>query len=261
MIMLGSLFRLFFLGSFLLLSACVSNNSKDPFESYNRKMFAFNEAADKYVMRPVAETYVQVVPSPARSCISNIFSNIGEIWSGVNCFLQGKVDEGLEHFSRVAVNSTFGVLGCFDVASAIGMEKGAKEDFGQTLGKWGISDGPYVVLPFFGPSTLRDTTALVLADFSKGAQHRLISPVKLNYSVVDLLEPSNGMSKFVSVTDVVQKRASFLEAGSFLDDASTDKYAFLRDSYLQVRRNAVYDGDPPDLPEQVDFSENQIDKE
>jgi phospholipid-binding lipoprotein MlaA len=236
----------------LFLVGCASTNTKDPFESYNRKMFAFNEAADQYVLKPVAQTYADYVPQGAQSCVSNFFRNLGEIWSGINCYLQGKVEQGSMHFARVAMNTTFGVMGCFDVATAIGMEKYPLEDFGQTLGSYGVPAGPYIVLPFLGPSNLRDTSATIGFDFSQGGKKQLFSPVKLNYKVTDLWDLSRDETRVLSLVNVIQLRAGFLEASNMLDEASTDKYSFVRDAYLQRRNNLVYDGEPPEKTEDVD---------
>src|SRR5256885_12958887 len=131
-------------------------NPADPWEVYNRHMFEFNDRADQYGIKPVAEGYAKVVPEPVRDCVGNIFRNLGEVGNAINNLLQGKALEASSDICRIAINSTVGLLGCFDVASKVGLTR-SNEDFGQTLGKWGLSSGPYFVLPLLGPSTVRDS--------------------------------------------------------------------------------------------------------
>ena len=133
----------------------------DPFESVNRAVFTFNENADEYVIKPVAEAYQFVLPDFVRTGVTNFFSNIGDVFVAVNNLLQGKPGNAANDIGRFLVNSTIGILGLFDVATDAGLEKN-KEDFGQTLGVWGVPSGPYVVLPLFGPSSVRDTAGLAL---------------------------------------------------------------------------------------------------
>ena len=202
----------------------------DPFESINRAVFTFNENADEYVIRPAAEAYQFVLPEFVRTGVTNFFSNIGDVFVAVNNLLQGKPGNAANDIGRFLVNSTIGILGLFDVATDAGLEKN-KEDFGQTLGVWGVPSGPYVVLPLFGPSSVRDTAGLAVdlkTDF-------ILNSNQLNHD----------QKVGSTVLRVVNQRANLLNASQLLEDAAFDKYSFLRDSYLQRRHNQVYDGNPP----------------
>lgn len=203
-------------------------NPSDPWEVYNRHMFEFNDRADQYVIKPVAEGYTKVLPEPVRDCVGNIFRNLGDIGNAINNLLQGKPYEASADICRVALNTTVGLLGCFDVAGRVGIAR-SNEDFGQTLGRWGMGPGPYFVLPLLGPSTVRDT-------FGRAAD-----------TYADPVTYINGSSYQVAAQSVriVDVRASLLEAGRLLDGAALDKYQFVRDGYLQRRRNLIYDGNPP----------------
>lgn len=202
----------------------------DPFESINRAVFTFNENADEYVVKPAAEAYKFVLPEFVRTGVTNFFSNIGDVFVAANNLLQGKPENAANDIGRFLVNSTIGILGFFDVATDAGLEKN-QEDFGQTLGVWGLSDGPYVVLPFFGPSSVRDTAGFVV-------------DVKTNF-ILNSNHLNDDQKIGTTVLRVVNYRANLLEASQLLEDAAFDKYSFLRDSYLQRRRNQVYDGNPP----------------
>jgi phospholipid-binding lipoprotein MlaA len=202
----------------------------DPFESINRAVFTFNENADEYVIKPAAEAYQFVLPEFVRTGVTNFFSNIGDVFVAVNNLLQGKPGNAANDIGRFLVNSTIGILGLFDVATDAGLEKN-KEDFGQTLGVWGVPSGPYVVLPLFGPSSVRDTAGLAVdlkTDF-------ILNSNQLNHD----------QKVGSTVLRVVNQRANLLNASQLLEDAAFDKYSFLRDSYLQRRHNQVYDGNPP----------------
>ena len=202
----------------------------DPFESINRAVFTFNENADEYVIKPAAEAYQFVLPEFVRTGVTNFFSNIGDIFVAVNNLLQGKPGNAANDIGRFLVNSTIGILGFFDVATDAGLEKN-KEDFGQTLGVWGVPSGPYVVLPLFGPSSVRDTAGLAVdlkTDF-------ILNSNQLNHD----------QKVGSTVLRVVNQRANLLNASQLLEDAAFDKYSFLRDSYLQRRHNQVHDGNPP----------------
>ncbi|MEO0048478.1 MAG: phospholipid-binding lipoprotein MlaA [Pseudomonadota bacterium] len=226
--------------SVLVLSACASIQQTDrvakvdPFERVNRAVFSFNEAADEYVIKPAAEAYKFVLPEFVRTGVTNFFSNINDVFVAANNLLQGKPSNAVSDIGRFLVNSTVGVLGFFDVASDMGLDKN-REDFGQTLAVWGVGDGPYVVLPFFGPSNIRDTVGLAVdieTDF-------IINTNKLNS---DEKIAVNGLR-------VINKRADLLDAGQLLEDAAFDKYSFLRDGYMQRRRSQIYDGEPPPVKE------------
>jgi len=232
------LYKAIILVMVVMLGACATTQQNervarvDPLEPMNRAAFTFNENLDQYLVKPAAEAYKFVMPDVARRGVTNFFSNIGDIFVAANNLLQGKPKEATSDIGRFLVNSTIGILGLFDVATDIGLDKHA-EDFGQTMGVWGVSDGPYVVLPFFGPSTARDTVGLAVdlkTDFVLNT-NQLNSEEKLG----------------VTALRVLDRRANLLDAGQLLEDAAFDKYSFLRDSYLQRRRNQIYDGDPPPL--------------
>lgn len=190
----------------------------DPWENWNRKVFAFNEKLDEHVLKPVATAYAELVPQPVRTGIDNFFGNIGDAWSAVNLMLQGRFKAGVEQGMRFAVNSTLGLAGLLDIATEAGLDKNS-QDFGKTLGHWGMGTGAYVVWPVFGPSSVRDSLALPL-DW------------KASPSVV-----FDDGSKQVGITvlNAVNSRANFLRAGQMLEGIALDKYTFYRDAYLQRR--------------------------
>ena len=214
-------------------AAPVALNPVDPWENWNRKVYAFNDAIDRAVLRPVAQTYANVVPSPARQAVGNFFGNFGDMWSIVNNLLQGKLEGAFVSLVRVGTNTVFGLGGLIDIAGESGLEK-QSEDLGQTLGKWGVGSGPYVVLPLFGPSTLRDT-ATFLPD-------RYVSP--------NLVVDSAAAQAALSATNIVNTRADLLPATRMLESVALDPYVFVRDAYLQRRLNQVYDGNPPEPPDE-----------
>lgn len=227
--------------SIILMTGCATTAQNervakiDPFEPMNRAVFTFNEKADDYVIKPLAEAYKFVLPEFVRTGVTNFFSNINDVLIAANNLLQGKPKDAASDIGRFLINSTIGVLGLFDVATDMGLDKN-REDFGQTLGVWGISDGPYVVLPFFGASNIRDTVGLVVdieTDF-------MINTNKLN----------SDEKIAVNALRVINRRADLLDAGQLLEDAAFDKYSFVRDGYLQRRRSQIYDGNPPPLKEE-----------
>ncbi len=203
----------------------------DPWEGWNRKVFSFNEGLDEAVVKPVATTYVKVVPQLARQGVTNFFGNFSDAWSAVNSFLQGKGEAGFSDLMRVSTNTVFGIFGLFDVASEAGIERHG-EDFGQTLGVWGVPAGPYMMLPLLGPSSLRETAAL---------------PLNMSVGPGALIR-EDGVQWGVTVLQVVNLRANLLSTTGLLDDIALDRYVFVRDAYLQRRRSLVYGGDPPELP-------------
>lgn len=212
----------------MLLAGCASTqNAQDPLESYNRAMFGFNETVDNVALRPAAEVYSKL-PSFMQTGVYNFFGNLEDVPTALSNFLQGKFADGFSDSVRVFVNSTIGLGGLLDVASDAGVHKNY-EDFGQTLGKWGVESGPYVVLPLLGPSTLRDTAAKPV-DF-KTDPWVYVDPVDVRNSG--------------SVVRVIDRRATLLGTTNLLEDAALDRYQFVRDAYLQRRRSQVYDGDPP----------------
>ena len=234
------LYKAIILVMVVVLGACASTQQNervariDPLEPMNRTVFTFNENLDQYVVKPAAEAYKFVLPDTVRRGVTNFFSNIGDIFVAANNLLQAKPKEAASDIGRFLVNSTIGILGFFDVATDLGLDKHS-EDFGQTLGVWGLSDGPYVVLPLFGPSTVRDTVGLAV-------------DLKTDF-VLNTNQLNSDERVGVTAVKVLDKRANLLDAGQLLEDAAFDKYSFLRDSYLQRRRNQVYDGDPPSLSE------------
>jgi phospholipid-binding lipoprotein MlaA len=197
-------------------------------EGFNRAVFAFNDGIDRAAIRPVAKGYDDVAPNPVKTGVANFFGNIADVFIGVNNVLQGKVGDGASDFGRFAVNSTIGVLGLIDWASDMGLEK-HDEDFGQTFGHWGVGPGAYVMVPFYGPRTARDTAGLVLDVAADPVSN--ISNVAARNSLV--------------VTRLVSDRAALLPADKVIEEAALDKYSYIRDAYLQRRQNLIYDGMPP----------------
>jgi len=225
------LFSVCMLAGLMLTTGCASTGSgdpRDPLEPVNRVAYTFNDGLDTVLIKPLAIIYEGAVPEFIRTGISNMFSNINDILVALNNLLQGKVTAAGLDVSRVMVNSSVGVLGFFDVASKIGLEKN-DEDFGQTLGVWGIGDGPYLVLPFLGPRTLRDAvgTGIYLAVYP-----------------ISRIDPSRDRNQVVGLR-LISDRANLLGASKVLETATLDPYEFVRDAYLQRRRNLIYDGNPP----------------
>lgn len=218
----------------LLLSACAStsvpnagSDPRDPYENYNRAMFEFNRKLDDNVLKPVATGYVNVLPSFVRTAVGNFFANIGDVWTAVNNYLQGKPKDGTTDVTRVIFNSTIGIAGLIDIATPMGLPK-HDEDFGQTLGVWGAKSGPYVVLPFFGSSTLRDTMAKPVDWYGDPLTASNDVPVRAKNSGRALR--------------IVDDRAALLETSNLLEGAALDPYQFFRDAYLQRRESRVRDG-------------------
>lgn len=201
---------------------------RDPYESFNRGVFSFNDGLDKAVLKPVATVYHDVLPGPLRVMVRNFFSNISDVFIGVNNMLQGKPGQGFNDWARVLFNTTFGLAGVNDVASEMGLEK-HNEDFGQTFAVWGAGSGPYLVLPFFGPSDVRDGIGLGFDLYA--------SPL-LGYHNVPV------RNSMVAVR-IVSERSELLEASTIVEQAALDEYSFRRDFYLQRRRSLIYDGHPP----------------
>jgi phospholipid-binding lipoprotein MlaA len=201
----------------------------DPWEPMNRSVFSFNMALDNAVIKPVATAYQAVLPKPVRTGVNNFFGNLKDVWSFANNVLQFKGEAAVESAMRVSVNTVLGLGGVLDVASDIGIERHT-QTFGQTLGYWGMGPGPYLVLPLLGPSTLRDTAAL---------------PVDFRGDIVSRHE-NEGVRNSLKALEIVDLRASLLKASSVIDSASLDPYLFTRDAFLQRKRSAIYDGNPPD---------------
>lgn len=220
--------------SLIMLSACASvpggPTEGDPFESYNRAMFSFNEKLDEYILKPVTKGYDKVMPSPVKTGVSNVFSNLDDVFVIVNDLLQFKFTQFAQDTTRFIVNSTFGIFGIFDVATQMGLPK-HHEDFGQTFATWGIGKGPYVVLPFFGSKTLRGTGGFIIES--------IYDPL---YNIED-----NDAALYGSVAlRAIDARYKLLKASNVVDQAALDKYSFVRDAYLQHRENLIYDGNPPE---------------
>ena len=218
------------------LSHLTTYDPKDPLQAYNRVMFAFNERADQYALKPVAKAYRFITPKPVQFVVGNFFSNLGDLWTGFNNLLQGKGKAAASDTARFFVNSTLGFLGFADVATEMGLEK-HNEDLGQTLGWWGVPSGPYFVIPLLGPSTIRDATS------------RLVDVYGQPYMWQDGHE---ALKWSLWTVDKVHTRASLLDAEGALNDAALDKYTLMRDGWLARRRNQVYDGDPPEEDDAAD---------
>jgi phospholipid-binding lipoprotein MlaA len=210
----------------LMLGGCAgfNTNPRDPLEPLNRKVSQFNEGVDAVVLKPVATAYRDAVPPLVRTGVSNFFGNLGDAWSFVNSLLQFKLQNAAENFARLNINTFFGLGGILDIASELNIER-HKEDFGQTLGRWGVPAGPYIVLPLLGPSTLRDTAAL---------------PVDYKGDLVRRVNSSQDRNSLY-VLRAVDGRANLLRIGSVIDEAALDKYSFTRDAYLQKRRADITD--------------------
>jgi len=219
----------------LLLSACASTPGRidDPLEPMNRAMYAINKPIDDHVMRPIAQAYVDYVPRLVRLGVSNVFGNIDDLFSGINGLLQGKLEKAGNDFGRVLLNTPWGLGGLIDIASDVGIPKG-NEDFGQTFGYWGIPQGPYLFIPLWGPTTVRDGTGTL---------------IRVWYGPVGYI-PNVALRNIIYGIGAVDLRANALGATSMVDEAALDPYTFIRRAYLQRREYMVYDGNPP--PEKDD---------
>ena len=229
----------------ILLAGCATvppdagHNPRDPFERVNRHIDAFNDGFDRYFMKPVAKGYVYAVPPGIRLCISSGFSNLGEVRNAVNDLLQFKPLGAATDTGRLVVNSTMGVAGCFDIATRMGLEQ-RNQDFGLTLAHWGAGTGPYIVIPFLGPSDVRDAIGKVPDSYLSPIAY--VSPVKDRYILYG-----------VSFIDL---RALLLDATSLVDQAALDRYQFVRDAYFQRRLSQQYEGNPPPPAEDDDSGES-----
>jgi phospholipid-binding lipoprotein MlaA len=232
MLWVGRLKRLVLLSATCLFVGCASipagvePSPRDPWEPFNRSVFEFNEGLDAYLLKPVVAAYRFILPEIVREGIYNFFSNYSDIYTALQNLLQGKPDYAFNDIMRVAVNTLFGFGGLLDVATPGGLEK-HKEDWGQTFGVWGLPSGPYVVLPFFGPSSVRDTFGTA-ADLESDYLFKYIPDVGLRNSITGLR--------------VVNARNTYYEAGDLLDGAAIDKYSFMRDAYLQRREYQINEG-------------------
>lgn len=210
-----------------LLAGCAgpARNPQDPFEPFNRGVFKFNDAVDRAALKPAATAYKNVTPSFLQTGVNNFFGNLSDLWSSVNNLLQGKGEDGMNDLTRFTMNSTFGILGLLDIASEAGLRK-HNEDFGQTLGHWGVPSGPYLMLPLLGPSTVRDTAALPADFWGDPWAHK--HPVNVR--------------TMGAVVRAVDQRASILDASNLMEEAALDRYEFIRDGYLQRRESRISDG-------------------
>lgn len=214
----------------LALAGCAANGDpRDPLEPLNRGIHSFNESFDKALLKPVAQGYDAVMPGFAKTGVRNFFANLGDVTVLANDILQLKLEQSSSDFLRLAFNSTFGMFGLLDVASEMGLRK-HEEDFGQTLGRWGVGTGPYLVLPFLGPSDFRDTAGIA---------------VDTEYT--DLVRNYDGVAtrNQAMAVRIVSRRADLLDAKEAVDSAALDGYEFTRDFYLERRKGLVYDGKPP----------------
>ncbi|NLY33809.1 MAG: VacJ family lipoprotein [Alcaligenaceae bacterium] len=213
-----------------LVSGCASvpnPSPEDPLESYNRSMFEFNEVVDKALLKPVATGYRAVMPSPVRTCVRNVFGNLEDVWSAINSMLQGRALDSINTFGRVLFNSTMGIGGCIDVATMNGAHK-IPNDFGTTLGVWGVGNGPYIVLPFFGSSSVRDGVGL-MGDVAGG------TAIYASPSAINEVSVRNA----IMALKVVDTRTNLLDADTLAEEVSLDKYSFVRDAYRQNRKSLL----------------------
>ncbi len=234
-----------FVAAFLFaitLAGCSSTSDKDPLEPMNRGIYKFNDVADKALFKPVASGYKAITPTPIRAGINNFFNNLSNVVTIVNQLLQFKFNKAAETTGRFVVNTTVGILGFIDVASRTGFNT-YREDFGQTLGYWGMGNGPYLMLPLLGPSNLRDTAGLI-TDW-------------LFFEPLGYVEDPQTRNILLGVK-FIDRRADLLPGSDLLDEAALDPYAFMRDAYTQRRINQVSDGQ---ITEQIDDSFEEADIE
>jgi phospholipid-binding lipoprotein MlaA len=222
--------------AFVFLAGCATvdpdfADPRDPYEGFNRAMYSFNDTLDRAVIKPLAQGYNAIVPSPVNKGVTNFFNNLADVTSAINNLLQFKVGRAFSDLGRIAVNTTIGIGGLFDVASNMNLPRYG-EDFGQTLGTWGAASGPYIVLPIIGPSSGRDAVGVVVDWFTDPVTY--IEDDTVRWSLRGL--------------DLVDRRADLLNASRVVDQAALDPYAFVRDAYLQRRRSEVHDGNPPEEP-------------
>jgi phospholipid-binding lipoprotein MlaA len=216
-------------------SKLTPSHPQDPYESFNRKVFAFNMAVDRAFFRPVAKAYDTVLPWPVKKGVRNFFGNIGDVTSVANEVLQLHFAQVIADLARIVINTTVGIGGLFDVASSLGLEKD-KEDFGLTLASWGSKDTPYIILPFFGPNTLRDLVGMPVDYFL--------------FSIWPYIK-WDALRLGLQGTSLVQRRASLLPGDDIVDEAF-DPYIFVRDAYLQRRAYLVKEAKEEHVVKYVD---------
>ncbi|HHI75996.1 MAG TPA: VacJ family lipoprotein [Gammaproteobacteria bacterium] len=235
----SGLFRPLLLAGLLFLGGCATDpdfaDPRDPLEPFNRAMFSLNDLLDRAVIRPLAEGYQAIVPAPVDRGVTNFFNNLEDVTTAINNLLQFKIGRAASDVGRVLVNTTLGIGGLFDVASNMDLPR-HDEDFGQTLGTWGVATGPYLVLPVIGPSSGRDAVGVVVDWFTDPVTYVQDDTVRWSLRGLDL----------------VDSRADLLNASRVVDQAALDRYSFVRDAYLQRRRSLVHDGNPPE-EEEADY--------
>ena len=216
------------LGAAATLSGCATGtagtNPRDPYEKFNRQMFAFNDAVDRVALKPAASAYKQVLPTFVQTGVANFFGNLSDLWSGANNLMQGKGAAGLSDLTRFSLNSTFGLAGLLDIGSEAGLPK-HNEDFGQTLGAWGVASGPYLMLPLLGPSTVRDAVVI---------------PIDIAADPWAYKHPV-GWRNVGTAVRAVDQRAAVLDASNLMEEAALDRYEFIRDGFLQRRQSRITD--------------------
>jgi phospholipid-binding lipoprotein MlaA len=213
----------------LTLAGCAMGPTReDPFEPMNRVSYKVHQVVDGRIVKPVVQAYVDYTPQPVRLAVTNFFGNIDDMFSVINDMLQGKGDKAGNDLGRVITNTGFGVLGLIDVAGSAGIPKG-NEDFGQTFGVWGIPQGPYLFIPLFGPTTVRDGSGWLIRGYASPVGH------------IDDIATRN----LLWALNLIDLRASALQAENLVNQAALDPYTFIRRAYLQRRQYLVYDGNPP----------------
>ena len=218
------------LGATALAAGCATVNDPtpdDPWESYNRSMYTFNDTVDRALLKPIAVGYDTITPQPVQTCIHNIFNNVADVWSAANSFLQARGHDFINTLGRVLFNTTMGLGGCIDVASMNGSKR-IQNDFGVTLGVWGLESGPYVVLPFLGSSSLRDGAGTV------GTMAAGVSPITPVFEIDNI-----PLRNSIIALYAVDTRASLLDADRLVNDVALDRYSFIRDAYIQRRKAQV----------------------
>jgi len=250
---LQHLLRLLLSSLLIALSGCSTldhqTDPNDPLEGYNRSMFEFNESVDKHLLKPVAQGYDTITPNLIQKGINNFFSNLDDFIVIINDLLQFKPIQLGSDTGRLLINSTLGLGGIIDWASDLGLPK-HNEDFGQTLGHWGVPSGPYFVLPFLGPSTIRDTTGIIVDTTELDPIFRQVE------NGLPAAKRDSKDAHIVTAIKVIDLRASLLKAEKILDEAALDKYTFIREAYLQRREHLVFDGNPPKKDEV--FNEDEL---
>ncbi len=231
----------------LLQAGCATaENSYDPLQPLNRKVDGFNTVVDEATLRPISKVYTKVMPREARSSVTNFFSNLQEPNTIINSVLQGKVVQGVADTTRFLINSTFGIVGLFDIASHMGLEK-HKEDFGQTLAVWGVGEGAYIVYPILGPNSVRDTPGTVMAYFLDGATY-----------MSAFLSPAATVGAYA--LKYIDQRANVEDFVKLRDELALDPYIFVREGWRQSRIYSIYDGHPPEPPKSIDdFGKDEFD--